>query len=493
MNFLERYLGDTYELVDTLKSSEQGFVAVVYDKRAKRLCVMKQRALHLLPIYQILKELVNPHVPQIYRSFERDGKLIVVEEHIDGQTLEELLIYQPHEINEVLAENILLQLCECLAAFHAKNIIHRDLKPANIMLTEKNLVKLIDFGIARIFKPSSTADTELMGTRGYAPPEQFGLFDFGQTDKRSDIYALGMTIKTLLGENYDGRLKKFLDKCTALEPSQRFQSVEELRRAILSSKRSFKFWKVFVAALIGLATIFFPRTTNFNFQPEEIPAPVEEIIPKEKISAPVEVQPEEKLFELPTLPQNSLPELNLPTPAPLTEINHPPIQQEEKLFELPTLPQNSLPELDLPTLTPPPEINRPPVQQEEKSSGEVELNLFLNGEPTAKEHMVYLYDWQSWSRDKYGQIIFPADWQARLHVENHSGKDLIKPSIEVNIGDYEKKFDMPAIRNGQSIDLEIPLGNKLASPEKGSGHLQIILQAEGVPQIFLNKTFFLVK
>ncbi len=462
MNPLERYLGDTYDLVDTLKSSEQGFVVVVYDKRAKRLCTMKQRQLSSLPIYKTLKELNNPHVPQIYRLIERDGKLIVVEEHIDGQTLEEFFIYR--QLDEALTEKILLQLCNALEVLHEQNIIHRDLKPSNIMLTEENFVKLIDFGIARFFKPDSTADTELMGTRGYAPPEQFGLFDFGQTDRRSDIYALGMTIKNLLGEDYDGRFKKVLDKCTALEPSQRFQSVEELRRAVLSSKRPFKAWKVIVATLIGVAIFFLPRTPDEQTLPppeENISAPVEVSKPQENIPAPVEEpKPQEKVFDPPTLPQVSLPELNLPTPSQ--------------------------------TPTPPP-INPPSVQQEEESSGEVEMKLYLNGELTGKEHMVYLSGWQDWSRDKYGQVLFPDGWHARLLVTNHSGKDLINPSIEVNIGNDKKKIDVSALANGQSFELEIPLGNKLASPEKGSGHLQIILNSEGKPALFLNKTFRLVK
>ena len=72
MNPVEQYLSDTYDLVDTLKNSEQGFVATVYDKRAKRLCVMKRREKNCLPIYQTLKELNLPHVPQIYRLFERE-------------------------------------------------------------------------------------------------------------------------------------------------------------------------------------------------------------------------------------------------------------------------------------------------------------------------------------------------------------------------------------------------------------------------------------
>ena len=587
MDSLERYLGDTYELVDTLKNSVRGFVAAVYDKRAKRLCVMKQRELNCLPIYRTLKELNNPHVPQIYRLIERDGKLIVIEEHIDGQTLEEFLIYR--QVDETLAEKILLQICECLAVLHEKNIIHRDLKPSNIMLTEKNFVKVIDFGIARIFKPENSSDTELLGTRGYAPPEQFGLFDFGQTDRRSDIYALGITIKNLLGENYDGRLKKILDKCTALEPSQRFQSAEELCRAVLQGRRYGKALKIFLLLATVMGIYFF---ANY-FPAAEAPQPAAEEkfldenrgefnlslgklklgdsveimrqifgredrvtpskIPNHRhaeyknivvilngdsveglISYGNEIQTERgihqgstlaeviaaygqraavyeydglTLYEYPyesvggnlavmrfAIKNNVVDYISLRLATDEREDILQDVKTLDKdIFEPPILPQISLPETSMPTPAPLPEVNSPQTRREEKSSGEVELKLFLNGEPTAKEHMVYLKDWQNWTRDKYGQILFPNGWHARLRVENHSGEKLINPRIAVNIGDDKKNFSIPAIDNGQSFELNIPLGNKLASPEKGSGHLQIILSAEGVPEIFLNKTFLLSK
>ena len=461
MNPLEKYLGDTYDLVDTLKNSAQSFVAVVYDKRAKRLCVMKRREKNSLPIYRALKDLDSPHVPKIFRLIERAENLIVIEEHVDGLTLEEFFAYRG--VDENLAEKILIQLCDALKILHEKNIIHRDLKPSNIMLTEKNFVKLIDFGIARIFKPDSAADTERMGTRGYAPPEQFGLFDFGQTDARSDIFSLGVTMKNLLGEKYGGRLKKILDKCTALEPAQRFQSVDEIRAAVERRKNFLIARKIFAAAAVGFAIFFFPRTTDFISPPEEkvseekISAPVEKIFEPQKISQPAEKVSEEKIFDASSI-------------------------------QIPTLPQTSLPEINLP----PPEINRPQPPQE-KSSGEVELKIFLNGELTGKEHTVYLRGWQNWSRDSFGQILFPNDWHVLLRVENHSGKDLIRPRLAVNIGRDKKKFDVPEILNGQSFELEIPLGGKMASPEKGSGHLQIILEPQGQPQIFLNKTFRLVE
>lgn len=461
MDSFERYLDDTYKLVDTLKNSAQGFVIIVYDRQAKRLCVMKQRELNSIPIYQTLKTLDSQNIPQIYRLFERDGKLIVIEEHIDGQTLEEILIYQEWE--EELAEKILLQLCGCLSVLHDKNIIHRDLKPSNIMLTEKNIVKLIDFGIARIFKPENSSDTELLGTRGYAPPEQFGLFDFGQTDRRSDIYALGVTFKELLGEDYDGQLKKILDKCTALDPSQRYQSVDEVRAAIIGRKKFRHVKNFFVAVPISLAILFLPQNANFN---EPTPQP-------EKKS----VEPQEKPLE---------PEVKTPAEEKSTT---------EKIFDaaMIKIPSTTLPEVNLPTPEPLPEINRSPPPAQVETSGKVEMSFFLNGKSTSKEHMVYLEDWQSWARDEYGQILFPANWSGRLRLENHSGKDLINPRLEVDIGQEEKFFDLPAIADGQSLEVEIPLGNKLASPEKGSGHLLITLNTEGEPPIMLGKTFFLVK
>ena len=216
MTAFNKFLGDTYDLVDLIKDTEKTFVALVYDKHAKHLCAMKRRDLHSADLYKLLQDCNNPHIPQIYRIFERDGKLIVIEEHIDGQSLEELLDYQSSIFNEKFALNILLQLCDCLEPLHQANIINRDIKPSNIMLTKDNIVKLIDFGIARIFKPDSLADTEFLGTRGYAAPEQFGLFDVGQSDPRTDIHALGVTVKELLGKDYNGWLNEILERCTDL-------------------------------------------------------------------------------------------------------------------------------------------------------------------------------------------------------------------------------------------------------------------------------------
>ena len=106
------------------------------------------------------------------------------------------------------------------------------------MILQGEKIRLIDFDAARIFKPEKNADTHLFGTKGYAPPEQHG-FGGRQTDERSDIYSLGVTMKVLLGGNL-GRLKEILDKCTELDPKNRFQNVYELKIALNADKMSDK-------------------------------------------------------------------------------------------------------------------------------------------------------------------------------------------------------------------------------------------------------------
>ena len=213
-----------YQPIDVIKTGEGGDVQLVYDKIGKQICVIKQRNLNTLELYKKLKAINSHYIPEIFRLLEVDGKFFVVEEYIGGRTLSEILQYD-NFLPEDLTAQILQQLCECLCELHAQKIIHRDIKPSNIMLTRDNIVRLIDFSISRIEKENNSTDTEFLGTRGYAPPEQYG---FGQTDSRSDIYSLGVTIQRILGKNYSGWLTKIISRCTKLDPEDRYQSVDEL-------------------------------------------------------------------------------------------------------------------------------------------------------------------------------------------------------------------------------------------------------------------------
>ena len=215
-------LENLYETIDNLKPD--GSVKLAYNRAAKQICVIKARNLQTAALYKILREMNSRYVPKIYRAVKFDDKIFIVEEYVSGRTLAEILNYEKLFAEE-LAANIFRQVCECLVDLHARKIIHRDLKPANIMLTKDGVIRLIDFGIARLVKDDSDTDTEFLGTRGYAPPEQYG---FGQTDARSDIYSLGVTIQRLLGKNYGGWMKKILAKCTKLDPVNRYESAQNL-------------------------------------------------------------------------------------------------------------------------------------------------------------------------------------------------------------------------------------------------------------------------
>jgi tRNA A-37 threonylcarbamoyl transferase component Bud32 len=146
----------------------------------------------------ILQRLKHPNLPRVYERFSDGARHYLVMEFVEGQTLEQR---QQAAGGGALPEPEVMawagQLCSVLAYLHSQRppIIFRDLKPANVMLTPQGQVKLIDFGIARVFHPGRTKDTQVLGTPGFAPPEQYGK---AQTDSRADIYALGVTLYQLL-------------------------------------------------------------------------------------------------------------------------------------------------------------------------------------------------------------------------------------------------------------------------------------------------------
>ena len=146
----------------------------------------------------LLAGLTHPNLPRIYEQFMELGRWYLVMDFIDGETLEDTLGKRPgNKLPVESALEIALQLCGVLSYLHTRQppIIFRDLKPANIMLTPQSHIYLIDFGIARHFKPGQAKDTAALGSTGYAAPEQYGK---AQTTQRADIYALGATLHQLL-------------------------------------------------------------------------------------------------------------------------------------------------------------------------------------------------------------------------------------------------------------------------------------------------------
>ncbi len=146
----------------------------------------------------LLAQLTHPNLPRIYEQFSEGNRWYLVMDFIEGETLEDYLAKTPGgrlAVSEVI--HLGIQLATVLSYLHARRppIIFRDLKPANIMLTPDRHLYLIDFGIARFFKPGQTKDTTPFGSSGYAAPEQYGK---AQTTPQSDIYSLGATLHQLL-------------------------------------------------------------------------------------------------------------------------------------------------------------------------------------------------------------------------------------------------------------------------------------------------------
>lgn len=221
-----------YEEIRLLKQSEKSTVLLVRETDGEQVFVQKiLKGRH--DIYSELRNRVHPYLPKLYDVVQSDDATIIIEEYIEGQSLGSA------ELSEKQIIHAVKELCSVLEFLHGKDIIHRDIKPSNILLAKDGHIRLIDFDAARMPKQDLEQDTRLLGTRGYAPPEQYG---FSQTDTRADIYSLGVTLKQLLGDNSQKpRYRRVIQKCTNLDPDKRYQSARQVKRALSFRQRGVLF------------------------------------------------------------------------------------------------------------------------------------------------------------------------------------------------------------------------------------------------------------
>jgi len=240
-------------------------MAAVYqakDMKHNTSCAIKEMSLSSVPVHEhgqaiqnflaeatILSRLNHANLPAFTDFFSEGSRHFLVMEYIEGNTLEELLEHNSSPFSERRVLGWARQLCDVLEYLHSQQppIIFRDLKPGNMMLRHDGRIKLIDFGIARIFRRSRTHDTQMLGTPGFAPPEQYGT---SQTDERSDIYSLAMSLFQLMTNSLaeqgfglvDVRsvnpaisptVAYALEKATDPEPENRYESIAVFRRALL--------------------------------------------------------------------------------------------------------------------------------------------------------------------------------------------------------------------------------------------------------------------
>lgn len=269
-----------YNIISTLNKEHK--VYLVQSPLSNRIYVQKILDVYNIRVYEHLYNNPIPGIPQIINYYEQNNQLIVIEEYISGTSLQEKI--DNSELSVADINNYMLMLCNILEALHALTpaIIHRDIKPSNIIITSYNYAILLDFNAAKQFSDSANSDTILLGTPGYAAPEQYG---FGSSSPQTDIYALGIVLKEMLGSlrypnsnllNYYERVVK---KCTEMTPSSRYSSVAELKEALISitpsntSKtgsgktslippgfRSKTPWKMLLASIGYLLLIYFSLT-----------------------------------------------------------------------------------------------------------------------------------------------------------------------------------------------------------------------------------------
>ena len=174
------------------------------------------------------------HLPRIYEVRQEGNHCLVLEEYLDGSTVAQILengLYTEAGVRRVMAA-----VCDGVGFLHRHGYIHRDIKPENVMVCSDGRVVLLDFDIAREYKPQAGQDTCVVGTAGYAAPEQFGVT---QTDARSDLFAMGVMMNVMLTGQHPtrkaakGRLAPLIDKCTQLDPNKRFADVWELKERLV--------------------------------------------------------------------------------------------------------------------------------------------------------------------------------------------------------------------------------------------------------------------
>lgn len=239
---------------------------IMHDGEVK---ILKQITLADIDIYEKVKGINCPNLPKIYDIVHNNDEIFVIREFVNGESLESYL-ERNITADEEFTKKVANAVCDALILLHKIGIIHRDVSPKNIILSQDE-IKLIDFDISRTVKANKSRDTQILGTQGYAAPEQFG---FNQTGPKADIYSVGVLMNYMLTGKFpnqelaSGELRKVIIRCTHLDESKRFDSVLQLKDAVnkkgiryayskLPGFRTNRLYKKFIATLYYLFDIFF--------------------------------------------------------------------------------------------------------------------------------------------------------------------------------------------------------------------------------------------
>ena len=244
------YIIDNFKLVRTIKETECERIEMVLGSDGRPYVRRILRDNHAP--YDLLSQVQNSYLTKVLYVAKEAGYTYVIEEYLQGRTLQELL-EEKGSLTETEVHKYALALSYAVETLHNAGIIHRDIKPENIMLQDNGQIKLMDFNAARTKTFGKEHDTQVLGTEGFAPPEQYG---FMTTDERSDWYALGQTLSVLLGAGYHGQLTPVINKCTRFDPQDRVISAEQFRSLLASSKKKYLLYGA-IALVLALGGMLF--------------------------------------------------------------------------------------------------------------------------------------------------------------------------------------------------------------------------------------------
>ena len=239
MDYSQSLAMSYYKTIATL--NEQHNIFLVQHQETNKIYVKKVLDVYNIIIYQYLRQNNGEleGIPKLIDYYEKDHRLIIIEEFISGQSLAEYMASS--KLTDTFILNCMLDLCDILEKLHMHHppIVHRDIKPSNIIVTNYHRFVLLDFNAAKFFTESTSNDTVLLGTPGYAAPEQYG---FGSSSPLTDIYSLGILLQELVGSLPATSLKfdSVIRHCTELNPLDRYQSVAALREDLLKLTTSKK-------------------------------------------------------------------------------------------------------------------------------------------------------------------------------------------------------------------------------------------------------------
>ena len=229
--WLDKQLHEKFQEERLLKRSPRGSVHLLRHEAGGQRFVLR-RFTGNAEVYRLLLHCTCRNLPAVYEVASQGEENLVLEEYIQGDNLGDLLQGALFTVEET--RSIVAQVCRALWVLHDLAAVHRDVKPENIILRGSEAV-LIDFDAARLYKPEEDTDTQVLGTAGFAAPEQYGL---SQSDTRTDIYATGILINVMLtGEHpskklAEGRMGRIVTRCTQVNPKKRYQSVLQLMEAL---------------------------------------------------------------------------------------------------------------------------------------------------------------------------------------------------------------------------------------------------------------------